>query len=341
MEAYLAEDSILASAAQGASTPSGYINAFTDLQGSTQQIGYLTYKTIDSGDYDVKSCADFCDSEKYCLGFNIYYERDPSVEPADSCANPDPITNVKCALYGYPVASGSATNYGQWRNDFHVVIAGSNGKCRLSLFREWLLYILSQEYAANNAQGTTSSLPQSPHYPASTLLRLSPPLSTRSMRQTATTACTCRTTAPSTPPSAPLIAWLKLSLITSTWLTRTAITGPATSSMRTFLPRTMSRRALTAASTPSLGMLATLSIRATPPAPIRTKLRQASHTRLLRKMMEPLRRATRSEGCPGGEVVDVSCGVWCTWKHEYFLMSTVLMHIHTYAWNHMHFRPSV
>ncbi|KAF2242981.1 hypothetical protein BU26DRAFT_123634 [Trematosphaeria pertusa] len=131
VEAYLAEDSILASAAQGASTPSGYINAFTDLQGSTQQIGYLTYKTIDSGDYDVKSCADFCDSEKYCLGFNIYYERDPSVEPADSCANPDPITNVKCALYGYPVASGSATNYGQWRNDFHVVIAGSNGYYKL------------------------------------------------------------------------------------------------------------------------------------------------------------------------------------------------------------------
>jgi hypothetical protein len=94
----------------------------------------LTYKTIDSGDYDVNGCAEFCNSEKFCLGFNIFYERDPTLDANANCPNPPPTTNVKCSLYGYPVAAGSATNTGQWRGPedsngeaFHVVIAGSNG----------------------------------------------------------------------------------------------------------------------------------------------------------------------------------------------------------------------
>jgi hypothetical protein len=135
---YLASNSSFAQAATSASTPNGYAKSFTNYHGSTQQIGYLTYRTIDSGLYDVDSCAAFCDSEKFCLGFNIYFERDPSVDPNDaSCANPKPITNVKCSLYGYPVAAKTATNEGQWRGyqnaqgeAFHVVIAGSNGKLK-------------------------------------------------------------------------------------------------------------------------------------------------------------------------------------------------------------------
>jgi len=34
---------------------------------------------------------------------------------------------IKCVYYGGPVTAASATNVGQWRRDFHVVIAGSNG----------------------------------------------------------------------------------------------------------------------------------------------------------------------------------------------------------------------
>lgn len=125
--AYQDSSNALRSAAQSASAPQGYVEAFKDLSGSSQQIGYLTYKNIDDGTYGVQQCANFCDSEKFCLGFNIFYERDPSVNPADACPNPDPITNVKCAIYGYPVAAGAATNQGQWRENFQVVIVGSNG----------------------------------------------------------------------------------------------------------------------------------------------------------------------------------------------------------------------
>ncbi|PSN69230.1 hypothetical protein BS50DRAFT_599541 [Corynespora cassiicola Philippines] len=132
VEAYLAGNSILAQTAQAAGTPRGYVKSFTNLQGSTQQAGYLTYKNLDGGAYNVDACAAFCDSVRYCLGFNIYYERDPSVDPGQACPNPAPFTNVKCSLYGYPVAAGSATNTGQWRNQFHVVIAGSNGYSKMA-----------------------------------------------------------------------------------------------------------------------------------------------------------------------------------------------------------------
>ncbi|KAL1598155.1 hypothetical protein SLS59_007165 [Nothophoma quercina] len=117
----------------------GSVDAYlkSDSQLSSQQIGYLTYKSYNS--YDVQGCADACDSEKYCLGFNIFFERDPKFEPKDGCANPDPVTNIKCSLYDYPVAGKAATNEGQWRGPqdangeaFHVVIAGSNGYSKIS-----------------------------------------------------------------------------------------------------------------------------------------------------------------------------------------------------------------
>jgi hypothetical protein len=124
---YKNDKGVLRKNAQEAPTPSGYRKEFTDEAGSTQQVGYLTYKNIEDGSYNVQQCADFCDSEKFCLGFNIYYERDPEKNPAPECASPDPITNVKCSIFGYPVAKASATNEGQWREQFQVVIVGSNG----------------------------------------------------------------------------------------------------------------------------------------------------------------------------------------------------------------------
>jgi len=118
----------LRKAARNAGIPAGYVKSFTDATGSTEQIGYLTYKVIADGSYNVQQCADFCDSEKFCLGFNIFFERDPKYKPAPSCPTSEPITNVKCSIYGYPVAKGSATNTGQGREQFEVVVAGSNGK---------------------------------------------------------------------------------------------------------------------------------------------------------------------------------------------------------------------
>lgn len=137
VEDYLKTESSLRATARSVNTPSGYDLAFQDKTGSSQQIGYLTYKDLD--DYTPADCAAKCDSEKYCQGFNIFFERDPKFEPKDGCANPEPVTNVKCSLYGYNVAGIAATNDGQWRGPqdasgeaFHVVITGSNGYTKKS-----------------------------------------------------------------------------------------------------------------------------------------------------------------------------------------------------------------
>ena len=44
-----------------------------------------------------------------------------------SCPNPPSTTNFKCTLWGAPVSQAEATNQGQWRDSFQVVITGSNG----------------------------------------------------------------------------------------------------------------------------------------------------------------------------------------------------------------------
>ena len=134
---YTADGNSLRLIAQQAATPSGYDRSFVDQLGSSQQVGYLTYKILDS--YDPSLCSAACDAEKFCLGFNIYFERDPKYNPQEGCANPEPVTNIKCSLYGYNVAKAAATNQGQWRGPqdangqaFHVVITGSNGYSKQS-----------------------------------------------------------------------------------------------------------------------------------------------------------------------------------------------------------------
>lgn len=79
-------------------------------------------------DYDTLGCASLCDQASGCEAFGIYIERDPSQDPnADICPNPPSTTNFKCTLWGVPVAQVEATNQGQWRANFQVVITGSNG----------------------------------------------------------------------------------------------------------------------------------------------------------------------------------------------------------------------
>ncbi|CAJ2503499.1 Uu.00g108930.m01.CDS01 [Anthostomella pinea] len=112
-------------AATSALVPSGYQQTYTDLQASSIAYGYLGYRTLDS--YDTSACAAQCDTITGCSGVNIYFERDPTVEPAADCPNPPSTTVIKCVLWGGYVAAENAKNDGQWRDDFHVVIAGSNG----------------------------------------------------------------------------------------------------------------------------------------------------------------------------------------------------------------------
>ncbi|KAK2002786.1 hypothetical protein LX36DRAFT_567550 [Colletotrichum falcatum] len=113
-------------AATTAQTPTGYGSTFKDLNASVNANSYLGLHTLKS--YDVAQCASYCDNTNLCTGINIYIERDPSINPSGcSCTNPSSITNYKCTLWGSGVDKAAATNFGQTRDGFQVVIAGSNG----------------------------------------------------------------------------------------------------------------------------------------------------------------------------------------------------------------------
>jgi hypothetical protein len=104
----------------------GYSLAFKNLNASSQTTSYLGYKTLNS--YDTISCAEYCNQLSGCQGFNIYFERDPSVDPNSSqCPNPPSVTNIKCVRWGIQIQAETATNSGQWRDSFEVVIAGASG----------------------------------------------------------------------------------------------------------------------------------------------------------------------------------------------------------------------
>ncbi|KAL8859900.1 MAG: hypothetical protein Q9178_003733 [Gyalolechia marmorata] len=123
-EAFLANPAYPA-LAENAPTPDGYSavmqNAFASLSASN----YMGLRTLKS--YDTLGCASLCDQAPGCQAFNMYIERDPSLAPnVDSCPNPPSITNFKCTLWGAAVSAAQATNKGQWRASFQVVIAGSN-----------------------------------------------------------------------------------------------------------------------------------------------------------------------------------------------------------------------
>lgn len=106
--------------------PQGYDNTFKDLNAAVSANTYLGLHTLQT--YDTKQCAKLCDDTELCTGFNVYIERDPAWNPEQcSCDEPDPFTNFKCTLWGSGVTPESATNKGQNRGKFQVVIIGSNG----------------------------------------------------------------------------------------------------------------------------------------------------------------------------------------------------------------------
>lgn len=113
-----------------------YIEVFADLNASVSTSDYIGLYTLES--YDPASCASYCDSTADCEAFNLYIERDPSQNPSanDStaptvwgywCPDPAAITNYKCALWGTSFDVSEATNTGDQREQFEVVITGSNG----------------------------------------------------------------------------------------------------------------------------------------------------------------------------------------------------------------------
>ncbi|GAB7363785.1 hypothetical protein MBLNU230_g4353t1 [Neophaeotheca triangularis] len=115
----------LAATANGAVTPSGYTLQFSNKQASNNAYGYMGYSNLDS--YDTQQCASRCTEYVGCMAFNIFFQRNPSVEPAAACQNPAPVTNIRCVYWGGPVSEANCNNYGETRENFQVVIAGSNG----------------------------------------------------------------------------------------------------------------------------------------------------------------------------------------------------------------------
>ncbi|KAI0153061.1 hypothetical protein GGR57DRAFT_492494 [Xylariaceae sp. FL1272] len=116
----------LSDAAENAAVPAGYVSAFTNLQASSSAYGYLGFTNLDS--YDPAACAAKCDTiGDACSGVNIYFERDPSVTPGAGCPNPASTTNIKCVFWGGSLNTANSKNVGSSREQFEVVIAGSNG----------------------------------------------------------------------------------------------------------------------------------------------------------------------------------------------------------------------
>ncbi|KAK5118683.1 hypothetical protein LTR85_007889 [Meristemomyces frigidus] len=128
--AFLAYPSFSA-VASAAPTPPGYTNTFTNQQASNNAYGYLGYTTLKT--YDTVTCASKCNAINGCMGINIYYERDPSVTPGTGCDDPPSTTNIKCVFWGGEVTADSLNNLGQYRDQFQVVMAGSNGYMNTTL----------------------------------------------------------------------------------------------------------------------------------------------------------------------------------------------------------------
>ncbi|KAI0403616.1 hypothetical protein F4802DRAFT_288441 [Xylaria palmicola] len=130
-EAFLAYEGFT-SAANSAPVPGGYFQTFGNLKGSNSAYGYSGFSTLDT--YDTLECARRCNNVDTCSGFNIYFERDPSYVPGPGCEDPDSNTVIKCVYWGGYISADNANNLGQWREQFHVVIAGSNGYMKDKLY---------------------------------------------------------------------------------------------------------------------------------------------------------------------------------------------------------------
>ena len=118
--------------ANGAPTSDGYEVVFINYNASLFASNYMGLHILTS--YDTLGCASQCDQASGCQAFNMYVERDPSLNAsAADCPDPASTTNYKCTLWGAPVSVEEATNFGQYQDSFQVVIAGSNGAWRKSI----------------------------------------------------------------------------------------------------------------------------------------------------------------------------------------------------------------
>ncbi|TKX22475.1 hypothetical protein C1H76_5257 [Elsinoe australis] len=117
-------DSTFAAASKAAVTPSGYSWLWQGFYASTNADWYMSYTVHNT--YNVSTCAAICDLTAGCQSFNIFYERSPALAPAAACQNPTAFTTIKCTYWNQYLETKHASNFGQWRQAFAVVVAGSN-----------------------------------------------------------------------------------------------------------------------------------------------------------------------------------------------------------------------
>lgn len=77
--------------------------------------------------YDTLTCQSKCDRDVRCVAFNVYAERDPSLDPGPNCPNPASTVNYKCTTFGVQLSAGGPTSSGSPIASFQVAMAGSNG----------------------------------------------------------------------------------------------------------------------------------------------------------------------------------------------------------------------
>lgn len=134
--AYHAAASAAPSSVSASASGYTYTKSFTDLDGSVNAPGYLGLYDLES--YNATQCAEKCDGTANCAAFNLYVERDPSLNPSANdttaptvwgrwCPDPASTINYKCALWEGPIEGSQATNMGQTHELFQVVITGSDG----------------------------------------------------------------------------------------------------------------------------------------------------------------------------------------------------------------------
>lgn len=137
-------------------TPPNYSQIQGDQNKSIGSKGWYSLSTLSA--YDSSLCAAKCDSLERCEGFNLYFERDPSVNvDPNNCPNPASTTNIKCVLLGSRFQSSDFINGGGWQSQFHVGVAGSVGFLKNSksgsapTYNNFQLGSLSDEQCTINA----------------------------------------------------------------------------------------------------------------------------------------------------------------------------------------------
>lgn len=111
---------------KNAQTPDGYDRVLVNGGNTLFASKYIELKTLDS--YNVSRCASNCDNLSSCMSFNIYIERDPSLDINEiDCPSPPSTINYKCSLWGTPVTDGEAMGRGRQTAGFEITFIGSNG----------------------------------------------------------------------------------------------------------------------------------------------------------------------------------------------------------------------